>query len=168
VRLHADLTILAKLSCALARARVMPLAGVAHRPRVASPVMTRCRRGLLLALVMMSLTVCACGQTHKPRPLRTPSEAVRILKREGYVVPTLAPAPPGETLGRIEVKFDTRYGQPVAYLYKEDLYVTVARGDSHTPRVPDALWHRFGSTILIGSSSGPSGRAQFQALVEAL
>jgi hypothetical protein len=46
--------------------------------------------------------------------------------------------------------------------------VMVARGDSHTPQVPDAFWHRFGNTILIGWPSQPSGRAQFNALVEAL
>jgi len=47
----------------------------------------------------------------------------------------------------------------------------VARGDSHTPQVPETLWHRSGDTILIGwlsKGNGQSGRAQFNALVEAL
>jgi hypothetical protein len=71
-------------------------------------------------------------------------------------------------LGTITFRPDPRYGQSIAYLHKGDLYVEVARGNSHTPRVPGALWYRSGNTILTGWSSGPSGSAQFNALVEAL
>lgn len=122
----------------------------------------------MLALGIVTATATACGTTHTQRPLHGSSEAVRILKAEGYAVPTLPPAPPGATSVTIALRFDSRYGAPVAYLHKGDLYVLVARGDSRTPRVPGALWHRFGETLLIGWPSGSRGRAQFQEAVEAL
>jgi len=128
------------------------------------PAMKRGWRGAFCAATMLPLAICACSQA-KSRPLSGPVEAVRILKREGYAPPTLPPAPARSTW---TASFETRYGQPVAYLHKNDLYVMVARGDSHTPRVPGALWHRIGDTILIGYSLGPSGRRQFQAVVQAL
>jgi hypothetical protein len=120
-----------------------------------------------MVVAMVTVTASGCGQT-KRAPLRDPTEAVRLLQRQGYTAPTLPPAPPGSVLGRLTFRPDPRYGQPVAYLHKGGLYVEVARGNSHTPRVPGALWYRSGNTILTGWASEPSGRAQFNTLVEML
>jgi hypothetical protein len=125
---------------------------------------------VVMVVTVVTMTASGCGQA-KHAPPQDPAEAVRVLQRQGYTVPTLPPLPRGSDVRSrvaLEYRFDTRYGQPIAHLHKGSLYVMVVRGDSHTPRVPYALWHRSGDTILIGWPSGPSGRAQFNALVEAL
>jgi hypothetical protein len=71
-------------------------------------------------------------------------------------------------VGSFGARFIIRNGQPIAYLHKGSLYVMVVHGSSHTERVPGTLWYRSGDTILIGWLSAPSGRSQFNALVEAL
>jgi hypothetical protein len=123
-----------------------------------------------MGVAVVIVAASGCGQAQRA-PLRDPAEAVRVLQRQGYTVPTLPPLPPGSDVrGRVslEYRFDPRYGQPVAHLHKGALDVQVVRGDSHTLRVPYALWYRSGNTILIGWPSQPTGRAQFNALVGAL
>jgi hypothetical protein len=120
---------------------------------------------------VVTTTVAGCGQA-KHAPVRDPAEAVRVLQRQGYTYPTLPGASPGTRVARFGgAGFNIRNGQPIAYLYKDNLHVMIVRGDSHTERVPGTLWYRSGDTILIGwlsKGNGPSGRAQFNALVEAL
>jgi hypothetical protein len=116
----------------------------------------------------MLFTIAAgCGQAKPRRAVSNPSEAVAVLKQEGYrPVPGVPLSPrPGVF---INTGFDTKYGQPVAFLEKGDLRVIVVRGNGSTPRPPGALWYRSGDTILIGWSSGSSGRAQFQSVTGAL
>jgi hypothetical protein len=126
------------------------------------------RAGVVVVVAVVIATVSGCGEA-RHAPLRDPTEAVRMLERKGFTVPTLPPAPPGgAVLGKIKMIFEIGHGEPIAYLHKGGLYVMVVRGSSHTERVPDALWHRSGDTILIGWPSEPSGRGQFNALVEAL
>jgi hypothetical protein len=136
--------------------------------------MTIGRWAATLIAVAVTMIASACGHAAKRTALRGPGEAVRVLQRMGYTpVPQVAPPPSGsdaEIVSVIKFKFDTRYGQPVAYYERGGLYVLVARGGAHTLqlRVPGVYWYRSGDTIVVGYPSRGSQRAQFQALVEAL
>jgi hypothetical protein len=123
------------------------------------------RAAVAVTGAVAALSAAGCGHTRQVDP----AAAARFIESQGYRAPSVPALPRGMTvLGHMDLQFDTRYGQPVAYLHKGDLYVMVARGDNHTPQVPKALWRRFGRTILIGWPSGPYGRAQFERLVVAL
>jgi hypothetical protein len=76
-----------------------------------------------LVVVVVTAIASGCGQAQRA-PLRDPTEAVHVLQRQGYTFQTLPGAPPGAGSGKIESRFDTRYGQPVAYLHKDGLYVS--------------------------------------------
>lgn len=129
------------------------------------------RARVVLVIAVVTLAVTECGHAEHT-PVRDPTEAVRVLQREGYTVPTLPGASPGTRVERFgAVRFNIRNGEPIAYLHKGSLYVLVVRGDSHTERVPGTLWYRSGNTILIGwlsKGNVPSEHAQFNALVGAL
>jgi Flp pilus assembly protein TadB len=60
VQLHADLTILAKLSCALARARAAPLAAVDH-PAVESKLVLALRIGFTVVVMAVVIWLLSTG-----------------------------------------------------------------------------------------------------------
>lgn len=116
------------------------------------------------------LAGCGGGQSQTTPPPKDAAGLVRLLEREGYKPPEAPKPPPGASVGSAEwsVRFDTRYGKPVAYLTRGGLDVLVVSGSSSTPRVPQALWLRSGSAIVVGYLRSHAGVGQWRELTEAL